>query len=58
MLKGSLGCSDCEMVESKIIRAARRVQSITTPDLGRADFSLFRELLGRLLWNPLEGIET
>lgn len=58
MFKGSLWCSDYEMVESKITRATRRVHIITTPDLGRADFGLFRELPGRLPWNPLEGIGT
>jgi len=42
-LKGSLGCSNNEMVEFKILRAARRVHSkLTTPDFRRA------------LW-PLQG---
>lgn len=56
--KGSLRCSDHGMVESKIVRAARRVYSITAPDFGRAGFGLFRDLLGRLLWNPLERTGT
>ncbi|GAB0208502.1 hypothetical protein GRJ2_003315900 [Grus japonensis] len=48
-LKGSLGCSDHEMVELKILRAARRVHSkLPTLDFRRADFGPFRDLLGRL----------
>ncbi|GAB0186399.1 hypothetical protein GRJ2_001105200 [Grus japonensis] len=56
-LKGSLGCSDHEMVEFRILRAARRAHSkLTTLDFGRADFGLFRDLLGRILWDKaLEG---
>ncbi|GAB0181834.1 mitochondrial enolase superfamily member 1 [Grus japonensis] len=56
-LKGSLGCSDHEMVEFEILRAARRVHSkLTTLDFGRADFGLFRDLLGRVPWDKaLEG---
>ncbi|PKU28776.1 glycerol kinase [Limosa lapponica baueri] len=47
-LKGSLGCSDHEMVEFKILRAARRVHSkLTTLDIKREDFGLFMDLLGR-----------
>ena len=46
-LKGSLGCSDHEMVEFKILRAARRAHSkLATLDFRRADFGLFRDLLG------------
>ncbi|GAB0182918.1 hypothetical protein GRJ2_000757100 [Grus japonensis] len=48
-LKGSLGCSDQEMVEFKILRAARRVHSkFTTLGFRRADSGLFRDLLGRV----------
>ncbi|GAB0202999.1 hypothetical protein GRJ2_002765500 [Grus japonensis] len=48
-LKGSLGCSDHEMVEFRILRAA-------TLDLSRADFGLFRDLFGRIPWDKaLEG---
>ena len=51
-LKGSLGCSGHEIVEFKIPRAARRVHSkLTTLDFRRADFGLFRDLLGRVPWN-------
>ncbi|GAB0188220.1 hypothetical protein GRJ2_001287300 [Grus japonensis] len=56
-LKGSLGCSDHEMVEFRILRAARRALSkLTTLDFSRADFGLFRDLLGRIPWDKaLEG---
>ncbi|GAB0205074.1 hypothetical protein GRJ2_002973000 [Grus japonensis] len=56
-LKGSLGCSDHEMVECRILRAARRACSrLTTLDFTRADFGLFRDLLGRIPWHKaLEG---
>ncbi|GAB0208082.1 mitochondrial enolase superfamily member 1 [Grus japonensis] len=56
-LKGSLGCSDHEMVEFKILRAARKAHSkLATLDFRRADFGLFRDLLGRIPWDKaLEG---
>ncbi|GAB0183727.1 hypothetical protein GRJ2_000838000 [Grus japonensis] len=56
-LKGSLGCSDHEMVEFRILRAARRAHSkLTTLAFRRADFGLFRDLLGRIPWDKaLEG---
>ncbi|GAB0179197.1 hypothetical protein GRJ2_000385000 [Grus japonensis] len=56
-LKGSLGCSDHKMVKFKILRAARRARSkLTTLDFRRADFGLFRDLLGRVPWDKaLEG---
>jgi len=42
-LKGSLGCSDHEMVEFKILWAARKVHSkLTTLNFRRADFGLFQ----------------
>ncbi|GAB0204540.1 hypothetical protein GRJ2_002919600 [Grus japonensis] len=45
-LKGSLGCSDHEMVQFKILRAVRRVHSkLTTLGFRRADFGLFRDLV-------------
>ncbi|GAB0190300.1 mitochondrial enolase superfamily member 1 [Grus japonensis] len=45
------------MVEFKILRAARRAHSkLTTLDFRRADFGLFRDLLGRIPWDKvLEG---
>ncbi|KAK4829766.1 hypothetical protein QYF61_006490 [Mycteria americana] len=46
-LKGSLGCSDHETAVFKILRTLRRVHSkLTTVDFRRADFGLFRDLLG------------
>ncbi|GAB0182786.1 hypothetical protein GRJ2_000743900 [Grus japonensis] len=56
-LKGSLGCSDHEMVEFRTLRAARRACSkLTTLDFSRADFGLIRDLLGRIPWDKaLEG---
>ncbi|GAB0209421.1 hypothetical protein GRJ2_003407800 [Grus japonensis] len=56
-LKGSLGCRDHEMVEFRILRAARRAHSkLTTLDFRRADFGLLRDLLGRIPWDKaLEG---
>jgi len=51
-LKGSLGCSDHEMVEFKILRAARRAHSkLTAWDFMRADPGLLRDLLGRVPWD-------
>lgn len=48
--KGSLGCSDHEMVEFKILRDARMVHSkLTNLDFRRADFGLFRKLFGGVL---------
>ncbi|GAB0178507.1 mitochondrial enolase superfamily member 1 [Grus japonensis] len=45
-LKGSLGCSDHEMVEFRILRAVRRgLGKLTTLDFSRADFGLFRDVL-------------
>ena len=56
-LKGSLGCSDHEMVEFKILKAVRRAHSkLNTLAFRRADFGLFRDLLGRVPWDKaLEG---
>ncbi|GAB0188023.1 cAMP-dependent protein kinase inhibitor alpha [Grus japonensis] len=56
-LKGGLGCSDHEMVEFKIPRAVRRAHSkLTTLDFRKADFGIFRDLLGRVPWDKaLEG---
>ncbi|KAJ7425391.1 glycerol kinase [Pitangus sulphuratus] len=56
-LKGSLGCSDNEMVEFEILRARRRMHSkFVTLGFRRANFGLFRGLLGRAPWDiALEG---
>ena len=51
-LKGSLGCSDHEMVEFKVLRAARRANSkLATLAFRRADFVLFKWLLGSVPWD-------
>ena len=54
---GSLGCSDHEMVEFKILGGRSKVKSkIATLDFRRANFDLFRELLGAIPWaRVLEG---
>ena len=46
-----------EMVEFKILRAMSRACSkLTTLDFRRADFGLFRDLLGKVSWDKaLEG---
>lgn len=45
-IRGSLDCSDPEMVEFKSFRAVRRAQSkLTNLDFRKADFGLFRDLL-------------
>ena len=56
-LKGSLGCSDHEIVDFKILRAAKRVQSkLATLNFRRADFLLRRILISRIAWDKaLEG---
>ncbi|GAB0182131.1 hypothetical protein GRJ2_000678400 [Grus japonensis] len=52
-LKGSLGYSDHEMVEFENHRVHSK---LTTLDFRRADFGLFRDLLGRVPWDKaLEG---
>jgi len=56
-LKSSLGCSDHEIVEFKILRAVRRAHNkLITLDCRRADFGLFKDLLGSMPWDKaLEG---
>ena len=45
-LKGSLGCSDYEMVQFRIPRAVKREHSkLTTLDFRRAKFGLLRDLI-------------
>ena len=47
---GRLGCSDHEMVEFRILHGGSRVVSrIKTLDLRKANFGLFKELLGGIL---------
>jgi len=54
---GRLSCSDHEMVEFRILRGGiRAISRIKTLDLRRADFALFKELLGGIPWDrALEG---
>ncbi|GAB0189140.1 mitochondrial enolase superfamily member 1 [Grus japonensis] len=54
---GSLGCSDYEMVEFRILCGrSRAVSRVTTPDFRKANFGLFKDLLGRIPWvRALEG---
>jgi len=54
---GSLGCSDHDMVEFRILRrGSRAISKIKTLDFRRANFGLFKELLGGILWvRALEG---
>ena len=48
---GSLSCSDHEMVNSRILRGgSRTISIIKTLDFERANFGLFKELLGGILW--------
>ncbi|MCQ4078634.1 hypothetical protein FK519_28075, partial [Klebsiella pneumoniae] len=56
-LKSSLGCSDHEMVEFRILRTARRAHSkLSTLDFRRADFGLFMDWLCRAPWDKaVEG---
>jgi len=43
---GSLGCSDHEMVEFRILRGgSRAISRIKTLDFRRANFGLFKDLL-------------
>lgn len=46
-IKGSLGCSDNDMLKFRILRAGRRVKSkITTLGFGRTEFGLFKDPMG------------
>jgi len=48
---GRLGCSDHEMVEFRILRGeSRAISRIKTLDFRRANFGLFKELLGEVPW--------
>ena len=51
-LKGSLGCSDHDMVEFKILRAVWRMHSKpTTMGFRTADSGLFGDVLSRAPWD-------
>ena len=49
-VRGSLGCSDHEMKEFRILRRQGRQQQHLL-DFKRTDSGLFRDLLGRILWD-------
>lgn len=50
-VRGNLGCRDHEIVEFSIGQEGGRAASKTVSmDSRRASFSLFRGLLGRILW--------
>jgi len=50
-VRESLGCSDRDMVEFRILQGRSRAESrIVTLDFRRADFVLFGDLLGRIPW--------
>ena len=50
-IKESLGYSHHEMMEFKLLREGSREKSRTTVlDFRRADFILFRALIGRISW--------
>lgn len=55
---GSLGCSDHDMVELKNLCGGNRAESrIPALDFRRAEFGLFREVLGGIPWvRGLEGM--
>jgi len=59
-VEGSLGCSDHEMVEFKILCGRSKAKSsIATLDFWRANFNLFWDLLGGISWaRVLEGKGT
>jgi len=56
-VEGSLSCSDHKMVEFRILRGGSRVISrIKTLDFRRANYGLFKNLLGGIPWvGSLEG---
>jgi len=56
-IAGSLGCSGHEMVEFRILHGgSRAISRITTLDFRRANFGLFKDLLGGIPWvRVLEG---
>lgn len=55
--KGSLGYSDNELLEFRILRTGTKMKSkLTTLDFKRVYFGLFRDLLGRVPWDKgMEG---
>lgn len=60
MVEGSLACSDHEIVEFRTLRIKKKVTSkLTILDFKRADFGVFKNLIGRIPWNKaLEGTDV
>ena len=53
---GSLGCSDQQMMEFRILcGGSRAISRIITLDFSRAILSLFKDLLGGIPW--IRGLE-
>ena len=51
-VKGSFDCSDREMVEFRMLKGGRRIKSkLTALGFRRADFGLFKGMLGRVPWD-------
>jgi len=49
--RGSLGCSDHELVEFTVLRDIGKAKSIVrTQNFRKANFQLFKELVSRTLW--------
>lgn len=56
MDKGSLGFSKCEVVEFRIMWAEKKIKSkLTATGIRRENFSLFKDLLGKVLWDGALG---
>jgi len=52
--RDGFGCSDNERVEFMVLRRGEKSQNrVTSFDFRRPTFSLFRDLLGRILWDAL-----
>lgn len=50
-LKGRLCCSDHKAVKFQILGIVRSMHTkLTTLEFRRADWALFRDLLGKMLW--------
>jgi len=53
--RDSLGCSDDEMVEFRILRGGSRAKPGPQPWISRKQTNLFRDLFGRISWNMALG---
>jgi len=54
MVGGSLGCSDCALVEFVILRNVDLTKSgIRNLNFGRANFRLFKALLAEISWDSV-----